>query len=166
LKSTAGRYRDITKNDTIAHMPTKTPSLSDQLAALRERITNLEAERHALRSAWRPRPEVIAAMERAIDEAAARALAQIDAAISEAARPSAGAFRLPSPDSTVDALCLLLGSEIKPLLAARATCLPWRGEGHPDPAARLAAIERELSDAHQTLDDLRLELETINAAHR
>lgn len=139
----------------------KTPTLSDQLAALRERIATLEAERHALRTAWRPRPEVIADMERAIDEAGARALAQLDASIVEAARPG-GAFHIPDA-SAADAICALLGGEIKTLLAARATCRPWKGEAHTNPAARLAAVERELSDAHQALADIRSELETLHA---
>ena len=151
-------------------MPAKTaPTLSDQLAALRERIATLEAERHALRTAWRPRPEVIAAMERAIDEAAGRFWSSVDASLAEAARPSGAAFRLlPSeatPQAAVDLICFLLGADLKTLIAGRATCKPWKGEGHPDPAARLITVERELSEAHQTLDDLRTELETINA-HR
>lgn len=140
-------------------MPTKPRTITQ----LRERIFHLENQRASIQGAWKPRAETARVVAASVDAAAARFDAQLVGSLALAARPEGRGFSLfqiePTTRDVADALCFLLGDQLKDRLTARLSTMPWRGEDEDTQPARLAAIDDELRAARQTLADLRRELE-------
>jgi len=142
-----------------------TSSPRQRITELRNRITELEAEKAAVKSAWLARDHVYTRACAAIGAAAERFEYRLNGELAASARPQPSAFTLIPPNSGIsevnDLLCFLFQDEIRNRIADQLNSMQWRGDISEETARaeRLKSLELALIEAHLELDDLRAAIE-------